>query len=325
MAFLINAYNAFTVELVLTRYPDLKSIKDLGSLLRSPWKKQVLHACSASERILDEIEHEHAARAGRLRRSAHPRGTWSARRSAARCCATKPSSPSGSTRSSTTRCDASCPTAAATATSADSGTLEVSKIFDWYRERLRATRPPRHRVAAALFARHADALGRRRAGRERECAPAATSWPILDYDWALNDALRPRTAMNACAVHRRAGARRSRGASPRALRRAGSRLRERGVRGRRRRRRQQPTPPLALAAPLRRSRCRRAARARRADERRRGSARGRRAAVPARRHRAARRRRRGWCAAALASGARVGPLRRAHRQRRAGCCAWSRR
>src|SRR5437868_13372794 len=33
MAFLINAYNAFTVELVLTRWPDLKSIKDLGSWL----------------------------------------------------------------------------------------------------------------------------------------------------------------------------------------------------------------------------------------------------------------------------------------------------
>jgi hypothetical protein len=39
LAFLINAYNAFTVELILTRYPDLKSIKDLGSLLQSPWKK----------------------------------------------------------------------------------------------------------------------------------------------------------------------------------------------------------------------------------------------------------------------------------------------
>src|SRR4051812_16902618 len=38
LAFLINAYNAFTVKLVLTRYPALKSIKDLGSFLQSPWK-----------------------------------------------------------------------------------------------------------------------------------------------------------------------------------------------------------------------------------------------------------------------------------------------
>ena len=39
LAFLINAYNAHAVELILTTYPDLKSIKDLGSLVQSPWKK----------------------------------------------------------------------------------------------------------------------------------------------------------------------------------------------------------------------------------------------------------------------------------------------
>src|SRR5688572_24758028 len=36
MAFLINAYNAHTVALILTRYPKLRSIRDLGSLLQSP-------------------------------------------------------------------------------------------------------------------------------------------------------------------------------------------------------------------------------------------------------------------------------------------------
>ena len=40
MAFLINAYNAFTVELILTKYPDLKSIKDLGSFVQSAWKQK---------------------------------------------------------------------------------------------------------------------------------------------------------------------------------------------------------------------------------------------------------------------------------------------
>src|SRR6185312_11632620 len=35
LAFLINAYNAYTVELILSGYPGVKSIKDLGSLLRS--------------------------------------------------------------------------------------------------------------------------------------------------------------------------------------------------------------------------------------------------------------------------------------------------
>jgi Protein of unknown function, DUF547 len=57
MAFLINAYNAFTAELILTRYPQLKSIKELGSLLQSPWKRRWVPLLGA-QLSLDEIEHE---------------------------------------------------------------------------------------------------------------------------------------------------------------------------------------------------------------------------------------------------------------------------
>ncbi|MDH5338288.1 MAG: DUF547 domain-containing protein [Rubrivivax sp.] len=57
MAFLINAYNAFTVELILTKYPDLKSIKDLGSVFTSPWKIEFFTLLGA-RRHLDWIEHE---------------------------------------------------------------------------------------------------------------------------------------------------------------------------------------------------------------------------------------------------------------------------
>lgn len=39
LAFLINAYNAFTIKLILNHYP-LKSIKDIGSFFNSPWKKK---------------------------------------------------------------------------------------------------------------------------------------------------------------------------------------------------------------------------------------------------------------------------------------------
>ena len=57
MAFLINAYNAYTVELILTRYANLKSIKDLGSFLQSPWQKKFF-SLRDQERHLDWIEHE---------------------------------------------------------------------------------------------------------------------------------------------------------------------------------------------------------------------------------------------------------------------------
>lgn len=63
MAFLINAYNAFTIKLILSAYPNLKSIKDLGSLLRSPWKKPFF-TLLGEEHNLDWIEHENLRKEG---------------------------------------------------------------------------------------------------------------------------------------------------------------------------------------------------------------------------------------------------------------------
>lgn len=57
LSFLINAYNAWTVELILTAYPDIKSIKDLGSFFSSPWSKQFIPLLGET-RSLDNIEHE---------------------------------------------------------------------------------------------------------------------------------------------------------------------------------------------------------------------------------------------------------------------------
>lgn len=56
LAFLINAYNAFTVDLILSRYPSLESIKDLGSFLQSPWKKAFIPLFGKTV-SLDDIEH----------------------------------------------------------------------------------------------------------------------------------------------------------------------------------------------------------------------------------------------------------------------------
>ena len=55
-AFYINAYNAWTIKLILTGYPGVKSIKDLGSLLQSPWKKEFVRM-NAKTLTLDDIEH----------------------------------------------------------------------------------------------------------------------------------------------------------------------------------------------------------------------------------------------------------------------------
>ena len=57
MAFLINAYNAFTVEKILTRYPDLRSIWDFGKIFGNPFKDEFF-VLLGRKRSRDWIEHE---------------------------------------------------------------------------------------------------------------------------------------------------------------------------------------------------------------------------------------------------------------------------
>ncbi len=55
-AFYINAYNAWTIKLILSGYPGVKSIKELGSIFKSPWKKE-LARIDGDMVTLDHIEH----------------------------------------------------------------------------------------------------------------------------------------------------------------------------------------------------------------------------------------------------------------------------
>ena len=56
-AFYTNAYNAWTVKLILSKYPDVESIKDFGGLLTSPWEKPLVRI-SGQTLTLDHVEHE---------------------------------------------------------------------------------------------------------------------------------------------------------------------------------------------------------------------------------------------------------------------------
>jgi hypothetical protein len=57
IAFYINAYNAWTIKLVLSGYPGVESIKDFGSLFKSPWKKRFVRIGS-QVLSLDHIEND---------------------------------------------------------------------------------------------------------------------------------------------------------------------------------------------------------------------------------------------------------------------------
>jgi hypothetical protein len=56
-AFYANAYNAWTIKLILSGYPGVQSIKDLGSFLQSPWKKKIARL-DGDIVTLDHIEHD---------------------------------------------------------------------------------------------------------------------------------------------------------------------------------------------------------------------------------------------------------------------------
>ncbi len=56
-AFYVNAYNAWTIKLILSAYPGLKSIKDLGNLFKSPWKRKFV-VLNGKKVTLDHIEHD---------------------------------------------------------------------------------------------------------------------------------------------------------------------------------------------------------------------------------------------------------------------------
>ena len=56
-AFYANVYNAWTIKLILTKYPGIESIKELGIFKTGPWKKKVVRL-SGETVSLDHVEHE---------------------------------------------------------------------------------------------------------------------------------------------------------------------------------------------------------------------------------------------------------------------------
>jgi len=182
-AFLINAYNAFTVELILTRYPDLKSIKDLGSVFSSPWKPKWVPLLGAQV-SLDDIEHAMLRKRGDYD---DPRVHFGVNCASIGCPALREDAFVAA------RLDAQLDEQALRFMSDRTrnrynprrGRLELSKIFDWFGEDFRLG----HRGVASLAAfaaRYAEQLADAPADRERIRA-GTVDIAFADYDWALND------------------------------------------------------------------------------------------------------------------------------------------
>ena len=184
MAFLINAYNGFTVELVLSRYPNLKSIKDLGSFLSSPWKPKWIPLLGETL-SLDNIEHDMLRAPGRY---SDPRIHFAVNCASIGCPMLREEAFVAE------RLDAQLDEQARrfmgdrsrNRFSPASRRLELSKIFDWYGGDFNQSQ---HGITslAQFCASQAEQLADLPADRDAVRAQKL-GIDFLDYDWALNDA-----------------------------------------------------------------------------------------------------------------------------------------
>jgi hypothetical protein len=179
MAFLINAYNAFTVELILTKYPDLKSIKDLGSFLQSPWKKEFF-TLLGGERHLDWIEHE------RLRPVyKDPRVHAAVNCASIGCPALRDEAFTPGQLDSQLDDGMRRFMGDRTRNRLTGGKVEVSSIFKWFKEDFNSGYRG-YKQVEDVFAAYAEQLSDQ---PEEQAALRAKTLPVsyLDYDWSLND------------------------------------------------------------------------------------------------------------------------------------------
>jgi len=183
LAFLINAYNAFTIELILTRYPKLDSIKDLGSFLSSPWKREFVSLLGKT-RSLDDIEH------GMIRKPGdydEPRIHFAVNCASIGCpgLLNEAYTDEKLEQQLETVTKAFLKDRTRNRFNASNGRLEISKIFDWYTEDFERGWGGWHSLNHFLV-HYADSLTDNDRDKKR-VATGNFSVRYLDYDWDLND------------------------------------------------------------------------------------------------------------------------------------------
>jgi len=182
LAFLINAYNAWTVKLVLSGYPEIDSIKDLGSWLNTPWEKQFIPLLGAS-RSLDDIEHGLIRDSGRYR---EPRIHFAVNCASIGCPALRAEAYTAERLDAQLEDQTRLFLSDRTRNRLQGSVLSVSPLFKWYREDFEKGRSDFNSLDS-FFVAYAPALALQdtdiknlQAGKIRI--------EYLDYDWRLNDA-----------------------------------------------------------------------------------------------------------------------------------------
>ena len=183
-AFLINDYNALTIEKILMRYPDIKSIRDFGTVFGNPWKDKFF-TLFGEPANLDTIEHETLRKPGAYD---EPRVHFAVVCASIGCPMLRNEAFTAGKLESQYQDGMARFLSDRTRNRYDpaSGKLEISMIFKWYGGDFEKGNKGFSSVkqAMAKFAEQlADKPEDRTAVREQKADVS-----FLDYDWSLNDA-----------------------------------------------------------------------------------------------------------------------------------------
>jgi hypothetical protein len=169
-AYYINAYNAWTIKLILSGYPGVKSIKDFGTILKSPWQKKWVQI-NGKVITLDDVEHKI------LRpRFKDPRVHFAINCSAVSCPPLRPEPYLGHTLDQ--QLDDSTRSFVNDANSyrLEGNTLYVSRIFKWFSEDF-------NEDALGFYLQYAEGDLKEKLSTHKDKIRVK----YLHYDWALND------------------------------------------------------------------------------------------------------------------------------------------
>ena len=188
MAFLINAYNGFTLELILQNYPT-KSIKDIGGTFDDRWKRKFFKLLG-QDSYLNKVEHEMLRKPGAYD---EPRVHFAVNCASIGCPALRDEAFTADkidkqleeqtvrflSDRSRNRYDPK------------SGKLEVSMIFKWFKEDWESGykgfdgNTPAIKSREDYFARYAKLLADSAADQQK-IADSKAAISFLDYDWSIN-------------------------------------------------------------------------------------------------------------------------------------------
>ncbi len=188
MAFLINAYNGFTLELILQNYPT-KSIKDIGGTFDNRWKRKFFKLFG-QDSYLDKVEHETLRKPGAFD---EPRVHFAVNCASIGCPALREEAFTADKidkqleeQTSRFLSDRS-----RNRYDAKSGKLEVSMIFKWFKEDWESGykgfdgKTPAIKSREDYFARYAKLLADAPADQQK-IADGKVGISFLDYDWSIN-------------------------------------------------------------------------------------------------------------------------------------------